>query len=99
MTDEKARQIVVDVTGASPGGAPAQALPTAQEGSLIAKALELSAEVGDDDGFVDFMANSTAGIYQGSLQPNEQLLLTDKMTPADFLKATQDFYEQDLAAQ
>ncbi|UOW03503.1 extracellular solute-binding protein [Clavibacter michiganensis subsp. michiganensis] len=99
VTDEKARQIVVDVTGASPGGDPAQALPTAQEGSLIAKALELSAEVGDDDGFVDFMANSTAGIYQGSLQPNEQLLLTDKMTPADFLKATQDFYEQDLAAQ
>jgi multiple sugar transport system substrate-binding protein/raffinose/stachyose/melibiose transport system substrate-binding protein len=98
-TNDKARQIVVDVTGASPGGDPAQALPTVEEGSLIAKALELSAEVGADDGFTDFMANSTAGIYQGSLQPNEQLLLTDKITPEDFLKATQEFYEKDLASQ
>ncbi|WP_382308544.1 ABC transporter substrate-binding protein [Herbiconiux sp. UC225_62] len=98
-TNDKARQIVVDVTGASPGGDPAQALPTVEEGSLIAKALELSAEVGADDGFTDFMANSTAGIYQGSLQPNEQLLLTSKITPEDFLKATQEFYEKDLASQ
>ncbi len=98
-TNDKARQIVVDVTGASPGGDPAQALPTVEDGTLIAKALEVSAEVGADDGFTDFMANSTAGIYQGSLQPNEQLLLTSKITPEDFLKSTQEFYENDLAAK
>jgi raffinose/stachyose/melibiose transport system substrate-binding protein len=98
-TNEKARQIVVDVTGSSPGGDPSQALPTVKKGSLTEQALDNSAKVATDDGFVDFMANSTAGIYQGSLQPNEQLLLTDKMTPADFVAATQEFYEKDLAAK
>ncbi|MFD1713817.1 ABC transporter substrate-binding protein [Amnibacterium flavum] len=98
-TNDKARQIVVDVTGASPGGDPAQAVPTVEEGSLVAQALDNAAKVAADDGFTDFMANSTAGIYQGSLQPNEQLLLTDKLSPADFLKATQEFYEKDLASQ
>ncbi|CAD6001530.1 ABC transporter substrate-binding protein [Agreia sp. COWG] len=98
-TNDKARQIVVDVTGSSPGGDPSQALPTVEKGSLIEQALDNSAQVAKDDGFVDFMANSTAGIYQGSLQPNEQLLLTDKLAPKDFLTATQQFYEKDLAAK
>ena len=99
VTNDKARQIIVDVTGSSPGGDPTQALPTVEKGSLVEQALDNSATVAADDGFVDFMANSTAGIYQGSLQPNEQLLLTDKMTPQDFLTATQEFYEKDLAAK
>jgi multiple sugar transport system substrate-binding protein/raffinose/stachyose/melibiose transport system substrate-binding protein len=98
-TNKKARQIVVDVTGAAPGGDPSEALPTVASGTLTKQALDLSAKVGEDDGFVDFMANSTAGIYQGSLQPNEQLLLTDKLSPSAFLKATQAFYEKDLAAK
>jgi len=96
-TNDKARQIVVDVTGASPGGDPAQKLPSVEKGSLIEKALELSATVGKDDGFTDFIANTTSGIYQGALQPDEQLLLTDKMMPADFTKAIQAFYVKDIA--
>jgi multiple sugar transport system substrate-binding protein/raffinose/stachyose/melibiose transport system substrate-binding protein len=98
-TNDKARQIVVDVTGAAPGGNPSQPLPSVEKGSLIEQALDLSAKVGADDGFVDFMANSTAGIYQGSLQPQEQLLLTSKVTPSAFLKSVQAFYEKDLASQ
>jgi len=96
-TNDKARQIVVDVTGASPGGNPAQKLPSVEKGSLIEKALQLSSVVGKDDGFTDFIANTTSGIYQGALQPDEQLLLTDKMTPQDFTKAIQAFYLKDLA--
>lgn len=96
-TNDKARQIVVDITGASPGGDPAQKLPSVEKGSLIEKALELSATVGKDDGFTDFIANTTSGIYQGALQPDEQLLLSDKMAPADFTKAIQAFYLKDLA--
>ncbi|MFC5502714.1 ABC transporter substrate-binding protein [Lysinimonas soli] len=98
-TNEKARQIVVDVTGASPGGDPSQKLPSVEKGSLIEKALELSSKVAADDGFTDFIANTTAGIYQGALQPDEQLLLTDKMAPDAFVKAIQAFYVKDLAAQ
>lgn len=98
-TDTKARQIVVDVTGASPGGNPSQKLPTVEKGSLIETALAMSAAVGKDDGFTDFIANTTAGIYQGALQPDEQLLLAAKMAPDAFTKAIQAFYEKDLAGK
>jgi multiple sugar transport system substrate-binding protein/raffinose/stachyose/melibiose transport system substrate-binding protein len=98
-TNAKARQIVVDVTGASPGGDPSQKLPSVEKGSLIETALNMSATVGKDDGFTDFIANTTAGIYQGALQPDEQQLLTNKMTPAVFTKAIQAFYLKDLAGQ
>jgi raffinose/stachyose/melibiose transport system substrate-binding protein len=97
VTNEKARQIVVDITGASPGGDPAQKLPSVEKGSLTETALNMSATVGKDDGFTDFIANTTAGIYQGALQPDEQLLLTNKMTPEAFTKAIQAFYLKDLA--
>lgn len=96
-TDPKARQIVVDVTGASPGGDPSQELPKVKDGSLIAQALTASAKVGSDDGFVDFMANTTAGIYAGAFQPDEQKLLTRRMEPKAFVAAIQEYYAKELA--
>ncbi|MFF2189335.1 ABC transporter substrate-binding protein [Streptomyces sp. NPDC058155] len=96
-TDPKARQIIIDVTGASPGGDPSQALPKAKEGSLTAQVLEASAQVGSDDGFVDFMANTTAGIYAGAFQPDEQKLLTRRMEPKAFVESIQEYYVKELA--
>lgn len=96
-TDEKARQIVLDVTGASPGGDPEQALPDVAEGSLIEDALKMSAQIAAEDGQVDFMANATAGIYAGAIIPESQLLVTSKTTGKDFVSKVQDFYAQELA--
>ncbi|MEU5705066.1 ABC transporter substrate-binding protein [Streptomyces aurantiacus] len=96
-TDTKARQIVVDVTGASPGGDPARQLPKTKKGSLIEQALKVSAEVAADNGFVDFMANTTSGIYAGAFQPYEQRLLTRRMEPKAFTDAIQQYYEKELA--
>ncbi|MER6685974.1 ABC transporter substrate-binding protein [Streptomyces olivaceoviridis] len=96
-TDPKARQIVVDVTGASPGGDPSQELPKVKDGSLTAQALAASAKVASDDGFVDFMANTTAGIYAGAFQPDEQKLLTRRMAPKAFVTAIQEYYAKELA--
>ncbi|MFJ2552565.1 ABC transporter substrate-binding protein [Microbacterium sp. NPDC087591] len=96
-TDPAARQIIVDVTGASPGGDPAQEMPTVEEGSLIEDALAMAAQVGADDGQIDFMANSTAGIYAGSIIPESQLLLTGKISGQEFVTRVQAFYEQELA--
>jgi len=96
-TNDKARQIVTDVTGASPGGDPAQALPEVAPGSLIEDALAMSAQVGEDDGQVDFMANATAGIYAGAIIPESQLLVTSQITGQDFVTAVQEFYAQELA--
>lgn len=68
-TDPTARQIITDVTGASPGGDPSLEQPTVEEGSLIADALEMAAQIGEENGQVDFMSNTTAGIYAGAIIP------------------------------
>ncbi|WP_411558300.1 ABC transporter substrate-binding protein [Plantibacter sp. MPB07] len=96
-TDESARQIVVDVTGAAPGGDPSQALPTVPAGSLLEDALKMSAQIGAENGQVDFMSNATAGIYAGAIIPESQLLVTSKITGQDFVDAVQDFYTKELA--
>ena len=95
-TNDKARQIVTDITGASPGGDPAQSLPVVAPGSLIERALEMSAVIGADNGQVDFMANATAGIYAGAIIPESQLLVTSKITGQDFVTAVQKFYAKEL---
>ncbi len=96
-TDEKARQIVLDVTGASPGGDPTLPLPEVAAGSLIEDALEMSAQIATEDGQVDFMANATAGIYAGAIIPESQLLVTGQITGEEFVTKVQEFYAQELA--
>ncbi len=95
-TDPVARQIIVDVTGASPGGDPSLPLPEVAEGSLIEKALQMSAQIGEENGQVDFMANTTAGIYAGSIIPESQLLVTSQITGAEFVERVQAFYESEI---
>ena len=97
-TDPAARQIVVDVTGAPPGGDPNQAQPTVSS-PLIAEVLQGYAEIGKEDGQVDFLANTTAGIFAGALIPDSQLLVTDKMTGQQFAEAVQTFFEKELKNQ
>jgi multiple sugar transport system substrate-binding protein/raffinose/stachyose/melibiose transport system substrate-binding protein len=97
-TDPAARQIVVDATGAAPGGDPNQAQPTTS-GALIAQVLQGYAEIGKEDGQVDFLANTTAGIFSGALIPDSQLLVTDKMTGQQFAEAVQAFFETELKNQ
>ena len=95
-TDDAARQIIVDVPGAAPGGDPAQALPTVEPGSLIEDALEMSATIGAENGQLDFMSNATAGIYAGAIIPESQLLVTGKISGEEFVDAVQKFYEQEI---
>lgn len=95
-TDPVARQIIVDVTGASPGGDPSLPLPDVEPGSLIEKALEMSATIGAENGQVDFMANTTAGIYAGSIIPESQLLVTGQITGQEFVERVQAFYAQEI---
>ncbi|MDM7990694.1 ABC transporter substrate-binding protein [Arthrobacter sp. zg-Y877] len=96
-TDPAARQIISDVTGASPGGDPALEQPTVEEGSLIASALEMAAQVGEENGQVDFMSNTTAGIYSGSIIPESQLLVTGEISGEEFVNRVQKFYESEVS--
>jgi multiple sugar transport system substrate-binding protein/raffinose/stachyose/melibiose transport system substrate-binding protein len=95
-TDPAARQIIVDVTGASPGGDPSLPQPSVKPGSLIEQALEMSATIGAENGQVDFMANTTAGIYAGSIIPESQLLVTSQITGKEFVDRVQKFYESEI---
>ncbi|MBG6192222.1 multiple sugar transport system substrate-binding protein/raffinose/stachyose/melibiose transport system substrate-binding protein [Arthrobacter sp. CAN_A212] len=95
-TDPAARQIITDVTGASPGGDPALEQPTVEEGSLIANALEMAAQIGEENGQVDFMSNTTAGIYAGAIIPESQLLVTSMITGEEFVTRVQEFYENEV---
>ena len=95
-TDPVARQIIVDVTGASPGGDPTLPLPDVEPGSLIERAVAMSAQIGAENGQVDFMANTTAGIYAGSIIPESQLLVTSQITGKEFVERVQAFYENEI---
>lgn len=96
-TDPVARQIVTDITGAAPGGDPAQEQPAVAPGSLIEQALAMSAQIGAENGQVDFMANATAGIYAGAIIPESQLLVSSEITGEEFVTAVQKFYADELA--
>ncbi|TDQ02497.1 MULTISPECIES: ABC transporter substrate-binding protein [unclassified Leifsonia] len=95
-TNDKARQIVVDVTGAAPGGDPAQAQPKVEKGSITEQVLAAAAQIAKEDGQVDFMANTTAGIYAGAIIPESQLLVTSKISGQEFVDKVQAFYEQEV---
>lgn len=95
-TNELARQITLDVTGATPGGDPATALPKVAAGSLIEDGLKMAAQLSKDNGYIDFMANATAGIYANAIIPKSQLLVGSKITGKEFVTAVQDSYAKEL---
>lgn len=95
-TNPKARQIVLDVTGASPGGDPKLPLPTVAPGSLIEDGLKMAAQLSKDNGYIDFMANATAGIYANAIIPQSQLLVASKITGKEFVTAVQESYAKEL---
>ena len=56
----------------------------------------MSAQIGAENGQVDFMANTTAGIYAGSIIPESQLLVTSQITGKEFVERVQAFYENEI---
>jgi raffinose/stachyose/melibiose transport system substrate-binding protein len=95
-TNAKARQITLDVTGATPGGDPKLPLPKVAPGSLIEGGLKMAAQLSKDNGYIDFMANATAGIYANAIIPQSQLLVASKITGKEFVTAVQESYAKEL---
>lgn len=92
-----ARQIVLDVSGATPGGDPSLPLPKVAPGSLTDQGLHMAAQLAKDNGYIDFMANATAGIYANAIIPESQLLVGSQITGDAFVQAVQKEYAQELA--
>ena len=97
-TDEKARQILVEDSGAAPGGPASLPVPEVPETSLTHQTLEAAATIGESGVLVDFVANATSGIYPNALRPELQSLLDGRTTPEDAIKAIQAEYENELSS-
>jgi raffinose/stachyose/melibiose transport system substrate-binding protein len=95
-TDEKARDLIVNSSGAAPGGPSDLPLPDVTANPLTAQTLAAAQTVGADGTLVDFVANATAGIYAGAIRPELQQLIDDRTTPAEAVAAIQSSYEDEV---
>lgn len=95
-TNDAARQITVESTGASPGGPASLPLPPVAEDSVTAQTLQATNQLAESGVAIDFIANATPGIYAGAFRPELQLLITGNETPEDFAREIQEAYEEEL---
>ncbi|WBB51158.1 extracellular solute-binding protein [Verrucosispora sp. WMMA2044] len=96
-TNDKAREISVNVGGSHPGGPADLALPPVSEGTVLAETLKASQQLGADNGAVDFTANATGGIFAAAITPEMQKLIAGQQTPEGYVKAVQAEYEKELS--
>jgi ABC-type glycerol-3-phosphate transport system substrate-binding protein len=95
-TDPEARKIIVDTTGASPGGPADLAIPPVRAGSVVEQTLQASQTLASSGVAVDFTANATSGIYAGTIKPELQLLIAGRETGSGFAEKLQSAYEKEL---
>jgi raffinose/stachyose/melibiose transport system substrate-binding protein len=95
-TNEKAREIDVAVGGSNPGGPPDLPVPPAAAGSVTNETLTAGAQVGKDNGAMDFIANATGSIFAQGWTPELQKLVGGQQDAAGLLKAVQAEYQKEL---
>jgi raffinose/stachyose/melibiose transport system substrate-binding protein len=95
-TNERAREIAVEVGGSHPMGPADAFMPAVKEGTVTAGTLEAGSTVSEDDGAMDFIANATGAIYAKSWTPNVQKLVAGEQTPEGMLQAVQSDYESQV---
>jgi len=98
-TNEKAREIDVAVGGSNPGGPTDLPVPPAGEGSVTNETLSAGAQVAEDNGAMDFIANATGAIFAQGWTPELQKLVGGQQDAAGLLKAVQAEYEKELSQQ
>lgn len=94
--DPAARELLVATAGLLPGG-PVEPEPVFTEGGALADAAAAFTEVAEADRFVDFLANASAGMLTGTLQPQIDLLIDGQIDPAAFLARLQEDVERERA--
>ena len=91
-TNDKARTIDVQVGGSHPMGPVDAAMPTIDASTVTAQTLAAGAQVGKDNGSMDFIANATGAIYAKSWTPHLQKLAAGQEDAATLLKSVQADY-------
>jgi raffinose/stachyose/melibiose transport system substrate-binding protein len=95
-TNETAREIDVAIGGSNPGGPTDLPVPPAAEGSVTNDTLASGADVAQDNGAMDFIANATGSIFAQGWTPELQKLVGGRQDAAGLLKAVQTQYEMEL---
>ncbi|WP_327589524.1 extracellular solute-binding protein [Nonomuraea sp. NBC_00507] len=91
-TDQKARDVGVEVGGSHPMGPADAYMPKVSSDTVTASTLAAGADIAKDNGAMDFIANATGAIYAKSWTPNLQKLVGGQQTPQELLKAVQADY-------
>ncbi|MGW3293567.1 ABC transporter substrate-binding protein [Streptomyces xiamenensis] len=97
-TDERAREIAVEIGGSHPMGLPDAPMPEVAEGTVTAQTLAAGAQVSGDDGAMDFIANATGSIYAKGWTPQLQLLFAGEQSPEGLLAAVQREYASGIGS-
>ncbi len=95
-TNEEARRIIVETTGAAPGGPAELPVPPVPADSVFEQTLEAHRTLASSGVAIDFIANATPGIYAGAFRPELQLLVAGRTDGDAFATAIQDAYEREL---
>lgn len=95
-TDPEARRIIVETTGAAPGGPADLPIPPVPADSVFEQTLAAHQTLAQDGVAIDFIANATPGIYAGAFRPELQLLVAGRTDPEAFVEAIQAAYEREL---
>ena len=95
-TTQRVADIRPGIGGSNPGGPPDLPVPPAAAGSVTNETLSAGAQVGKDNGAMDFIANATGSIFAQGWTPELQKLVGGKQDAAGLLKAVQAEYEKEL---
>ncbi|MBO3749981.1 extracellular solute-binding protein [Streptosporangiaceae bacterium NEAU-GS5] len=95
-TNDKARDIAVEVGGSHPMGLADAHMPAVQPGTVTESTLAAGAQIGKDNGAMDFIANATGAIYAKSWTPQLQKLVAGQQTPEGLLKSVQTDYQSQV---
>lgn len=98
-TNDKARQIDVNIGGSNPGGPADATMPSVTQGSITNETLAAGPVVGKAGTSMDFIANATSSIFAQGWTPELQKMVGGKQDAAGLLKAVQAEYERELAQQ
>jgi raffinose/stachyose/melibiose transport system substrate-binding protein len=95
-TNDKARDIAVEIGGSHPMGLADAHMPAVKPGTVTESTLAAGAQIGKDNGAMDFIANATGAIYAKSWTPQLQKLVAGQQTPDALLKTVQSDYESQV---
>ena len=95
-TNDKAREIDVQVGGSNPGGPAGAKMPAVPKGSVTNETLAAGVVINEAGTAMDFIANATSAIFAQGWTPQLQKMVDGAQDAPGLLKAVQAEYQREL---